>query len=81
VNKQNQISKAILEVAKNRGSGKTTCPSEIARMLFPENWREEMEQVRDIAVSLQLQGRIVLTQRGKAIGPDKIKGPIRIKIV
>ena len=67
-------------MAAQRGPDKTVCPSEIARELFPNNWRKHMPEVRDVAVELQKQGKVSITQKGQAVDVDHIKGPIRIKI-
>ncbi|WP_113653106.1 DUF3253 domain-containing protein [Pedobacter namyangjuensis] len=75
-----QISETILAVATNRGTCKSTCPSEIARILFPEDWRKHMKAIVDIAIDLQHQGKVLITQKGLPIDVDDIKGPIRIKI-
>lgn len=75
------IAGAILSVAGQRGPEKSTCPSEIARMLFPGNWRTQMKEVVEIAIDLHQQGKVVITQHGTSIDVNEIKGPIRIKIV
>jgi hypothetical protein len=74
------ITQAILSTAIKRGKDKTTCPSEIARALFPGDWRNHMAQVRDIAITLEKEGKVIITQHGKPIDTDHIKGPIRIRI-
>jgi len=71
----------ILTVATRRGPEKSTCPSEIARLLYPDNWREHMRNVVDTAIGLHNEGKVVITQKGIAIDVNHIKGPIRIKIV
>lgn len=78
---QDNISTAILAVATQRGSEKSTCPSEIARLLFPADWRKHMTDVVEVAVDLQHQNKVVITQKGLPIDVDHIKGPIRIKII
>ncbi|WP_316807183.1 DUF3253 domain-containing protein [Pedobacter agri] len=75
------ISAKILSVATQRGTEKTTCPSEIARMLFPEDWRDHMAAVVDASIGLHHQGKVLITQKGLPIDVNHIKGPIRIKIV
>jgi len=79
--KDTAISATILAVARQRGTEKTTCPSEIARMLFPEDWREHMDRVVDEAIDLHREGKVVITQKGIPVDVDHIKGPIRIKIL
>jgi len=80
MDKHSGIRETILDVATARGPGKTTCPSEIARMLFPSDWRTHMDSVRDVAIDLHLQGKVVITQQGMPVDVCHIKGPIRIKI-
>lgn len=63
-----------------RGPDKSTCPSEVARALFPDDWRKHMQDVRDAAIDLQKQGKVAITQKGEPVDVDNIKGPIRIKI-
>ena len=81
VDLQDDISAVILAVAQQRGAEKSTCPSEIARMLFPGDWRKHMKEVVGVAIDLQRQNKVVITQKGVPIDVDLIKGPIRIKIV
>lgn len=71
----------ILSVATQRGVEKSTCPSEIARMLFPGDWRKHMKDVVDAAVDLHHKNKVTITQKGMPIDVDHFKGPIRIKIV
>ncbi|OOQ57944.1 DUF3253 domain-containing protein [Mucilaginibacter pedocola] len=74
------IPQTILAKATQRGPDKSTCPSEIARELFPANWRKHMQEVRDAAVDLHKTGKVIITQKGQPVDVDNIKGPIRIKI-
>ena len=78
---QKDIKTTILTVAENRGPEKSTCPSEIARMLFPDDWRKHMSEVVDVAINLHHQGKVAITQKGIPIDVEHIKGPIRIKII
>jgi hypothetical protein len=78
--KRTDISDTILSVVANRGPEKSTCPSEIARMLFPDDWRKYMKDVLDVAIDLQIQGKVLITQKGAPVDVNHIKGPIRIKI-
>jgi len=81
VDLQDDIAAMILAVAKQRGAEKSTCPSEIARMLFPGDWRKHMKDVVGVAIDLQHQNKVVITQKGAPVDVEHIKGPIRIKIV
>lgn len=75
------ISTTILSVATQRGREKSTCPSEIARKLFPDDWRNHMKNVVDVAIDLHNQGKVMITQKGITIDVNHIKGPVRIKII
>jgi hypothetical protein len=74
------IEDEILEMLMRRGEGKTICPSEVARKLYPESWREEMEHVRQIARKLVKEEKIVITQAGQVIDLDSFKGAIRLRL-
>ena len=76
----NRISEAIIKRATERSPDKSVCPSEIARELFPADWRKHMEEVRTAAIELHHQGKVVITQKGEPVDPTNIEGPVRIKI-
>lgn len=75
------IRAAILFTATQRGHQKSTCPSEIARMLFPSDWRNHMKDVVNEAIQLHHDGRVLITQKSKPVDIDHIKGPVRIKLL
>lgn len=75
-----KIADLIIEKLLSRDPGKTICPSEVARALYPESWREEMEHVRVIARKLVKEGKIVITQRGQIVDPEQVKGAIRLRL-
>jgi hypothetical protein len=75
------ISQNILSMATERGADKTICPSEVARSMFPADWRKHMNEVREAAIDLHLEGKVTITQNGEPVDVNHIKGPIRIKIV
>lgn len=75
------IQTAILKLVKQRGLTASACPSEVARTLSPDDWRELMPQVREAASLLALQDKVQITQRGKVVsGNAQITGPIRIRL-
>ncbi|TSJ36342.1 DUF3253 domain-containing protein [Mucilaginibacter corticis] len=80
MNNKANIAQFIIEKAKERGALKSTCPSEIARELYPADWRKHMAEIRFAAIDLHKSGKVKLTQKGIAVDPDHFKGPIRIKI-
>jgi hypothetical protein len=75
------ISTAILTLAEERGADKTICPSEVARQLYPDDWRKYMPEIRKIAFALRDAGKVMITQKGNEVLGNEVVGPIRIKIV
>lgn len=73
------VNAAILAAVQQRGPDKTLCPSEIARALAPDDWRELMPVVRDAALGLAAGGQITIRQGGVVRDPTlPLKGPIRL---
>jgi hypothetical protein len=75
-----KISDEIIEMLLRRDVGKTICPSEVARKLYPDDWRDEMEHVRSVAKELVKSGKIAITQAGQEVDPDHFKGAIRLRL-
>ena len=69
----NEIADILLDLAHQRGVGKTFCPSEAARRMS-DDWRPLMPEVRRVAAMLDLQA----TQKGMPVDPVTAKGPIRL---
>ena len=70
----------ILELARERGPDKTICPSEAARAVGGENWRDLMDDARESARELARRGEVEITQQGEVLHPDATwRGPIRIR--
>lgn len=70
---------AIQALLEARAPGATICPSEAARAVRPEGWRPLLERARRAARRLAHQGRLEITQRGRAVDPCAFKGPIRLR--
>lgn len=75
------IAATILELSAKRGKDKTICPSEVARILWPEDWRNYMEKIRKTAFALRDEGKVVITQKGNEVSGNEVAGPIRIRIL
>jgi hypothetical protein len=76
-----RIEETILALVEERGPGKTICPSEAARAIAgdkPDEWSRLMGPVRQVAVRLMKQGRIVIRRKGKTVDPDDFRGVYRI---
>ena len=70
---------AILDLLGRRAGGATICPSEAAKAVEPDDWRELMEPARSAARRLVAAGDVVITQKGAVVDPSTAKGPIRIR--
>nr|WP_237570168.1 DUF3253 domain-containing protein [Mycolicibacterium lacusdiani] len=75
-----KLRSAILDMARERGPAKTICPSDAARAVGGEQWRDLMDDARDIARDLARAGDVEITQKGEVLDPDATwRGPIRIR--
>ncbi len=70
---------AVITLLEERKRGATICPSEAARGVEPEAWRELMEAARQAARRLVARGEVVITQGGRVVDASTAKGPIRIR--
>jgi len=77
---QTRAREAILELLRERDPGKTICPSEAARRLDGERFRELMPTVRAEAARLVDEGLIDVTQRGEVVDPHTARGAIRLRL-
>lgn len=76
-----QIEAALLAVVAARGQVGSACPSEVARKLAPNAWRDLMPNVRRIATELAQRGSLEITQAGLVVLPiEPFKGPIRVRL-
>ena len=71
--------KAILDLLGARDPDATICPSEAARALDDQHFRELMGTVREAAANLVAAGRIEVTQRGEPVDLASARGPIRLR--
>lgn len=70
------ISKTIEMVEERKP--KSLCPSEVVRQLF-EDWKPQMEPVRQVCRLLHLEKKLKITQNRKRVEDLNFKGPIRIQ--
>jgi hypothetical protein len=79
-----ELETAIFELLAERGAGKTICPSEAAKLVggtaTRRDWEGLMEPAREVARELVKAGKIVVTQKGKAVDAATAKGAIRLKL-
>lgn len=74
-----ELEERILHLLAGRKKGATICPSEAARIQWPDAWQERMEETRQAARRLVAQGLIEITQGGQVVDPSTAKGPIRLR--
>ena len=70
---------SILDLLDARAVSATICPSEAARVVDPDGWRDLMEPARQAARRLVAAGDVEITQGGHVVDPSTAKGPIRIR--
>lgn len=74
------LKSAILRLLHDRDPSGSICPSEAARAVNPESWKELMEPARRAARLLVASGRVEITQGGRVVDPSTARGPIRIRL-
>lgn len=62
-----------------RAATSSICPSDAARAIGGEDWRDLMEPARRAARRMVARGEVEITQGGNVIDPSTAKGPIRIR--
>ena len=73
------LERTIDELLDQRRPGTTICPSEAARAVDPEGWRELMPAARAAAGRLAAAGQVEVTQRGEVVDVATARGPVRIR--
>ena len=68
---------AILSLLSARGAGKTICPSEAARLIGGERWREAMPAVHAAVDALVAEGAVRLSWKGGDLAARD--GPYRVR--
>lgn len=78
--RRDRVAAALRTLARHRAPDGTTCPSDAARAVFGEGWRDLMDLTRDVARELARAGDLEITQKGEPLDPDQPwKGPVRIR--
>ena len=73
------LSASILALLRSRPRSATICPSEAAREVGGDDWRDLMEPARQAARRLVAAGQVEITQGGRVVDPSTAKGPIRVR--
>lgn len=74
-----RLESSIRSLLATRTAGATICPSEAARDVGGDDWRDLMEPARAAARRLVTAGEVEITQRGDVVDPVTATGPIRIR--
>lgn len=78
-----KIKNRILSFTKQRSPEKSVSPSpsEVARDLFSNIWKDHLDEVRTMAGELQSEHLISVSQQSKDVRIDEAKGPIRLSLM
>ena len=79
-----RLEAVMLELLRARGSQKSICPSEPARVVAhneaSKDWRALMPSARKAARRLVAKGQAEILQRGQPVDASTARGPIRIRL-
>jgi hypothetical protein len=73
------LESTILDLLGKRAVTSSICPSDAARAVGGEEWRELMDDTRRVAWRLVDEGRVRITQGDEAVDRETVRGPIRIR--
>ena len=74
-----QLEQKIIELLEQRALSSTICPSDAARAVGDDDWRELMDASRSAAGRLVARGEVEITQGGEPVDLATARGPIRIR--
>lgn len=74
------IEAEIFNQLARKEPGKSIDPSDVAKVLQPEQWQRMMSKVRGVAVGLARAGRLVIIKKGKPVDLNAFKGVIRFRL-
>ncbi|WP_311966616.1 DUF3253 domain-containing protein [Arsenicicoccus cauae] len=69
----------ILDLLGRRGADVTICPSEVARALGGDHWRDLMTPTREAAARLAGRGLVEVVQHGEPVDVRVARGPVRLR--
>jgi hypothetical protein len=75
--RRERLAATVRALLRGRETG-TICPSDAARVVGGEQWREVMPVARDVARELHAEGVVEVRQGGERVDPAQARGPIRI---
>lgn len=79
--RRGRLRAAILALSRHRGGDSSICPSDAARAVGGEGWRDGMDLARDEVRALAEEGRVNVLQGGTVQDPStRWRGPVRVRI-
>lgn len=69
---------ATMRALTRKRAESSICPSDVARAIGGESWRDRMADVRRVAGELAARDEVVVTQKGEPVQIERAKGPVRI---
>lgn len=76
--RRERLAAAMRTLLRHRGEGRTICPSDAARVVGGEDWRDLMPVAREVAGELTAAGVVVVTQKGETVDVATARGPVRL---
>jgi hypothetical protein len=73
-----QLAATMRALLRHRRPESTICPSDAARVVGGESWRDLMDTARDVAGGLATDGVLVVRQRGEDVDITTARGPVRL---
>ena len=74
-----RLERVIGALLADRRPGATICPSEAARAVDGDGWRDLMPAARAAAGRLAAAGEVEVTQGGEVVEVATARGPVRIR--
>lgn len=74
-----RLEQAISRLLDRRRQGASICPSDAARDVAPEGWRDLMPAARAAAGRMAAAGAVEVTQGGVDVDVAAARGPVRIR--
>jgi hypothetical protein len=74
-----ELESAILTLLGQRAHSASICPSEAAKLVGGEQWRDLMEPARAAARRLVVSGQVEICQGSQVVDASTAKGPIRVR--
>jgi hypothetical protein len=73
------LERTLVALLDQRRPDASVCPSEAARKIDPDGWRELMPAARAAAGRLAAGGAAEVTQRGEVVDVATARGPVRVR--